>query len=202
MIANVIIQQYIRLIFDLLNYIYPMKKIYPFFLICILFISNSYAQVKPQTVTKSSVTFHIKNLGITVNGLFAGFKGDIKFDPANLAASTIEASVETNTIDTDNGTRNDHLKSDSYFDVAKYPAIMMKSTGFKHKTANSYTGTFNLTIKDITKTVEIPFTYTEAGNTASFRGNFQVERSDYGVGGKSLVMSDDVKVDVEITTAR
>lgn len=179
-----------------------MKKIYPFLLFCILFISYSYAQVKPQTVTKSSVTFHIKNLGITVNGLFAGFKGDIKFDPANLAASTIEASVETNTIDTDNGTRNDHLKSDSYFDVARYPTITMKSTSFKHKIGNSYTGTFNLTIKDITKTVEIPFTYTETGNTASFKGNFQVERSDYGVGGKSLVMSDDVKVDIDIATTR
>jgi polyisoprenoid-binding protein YceI len=179
-----------------------MKKIYPFLLSFILFISFSYAQVKPQTVTKSSVTFHIKNLGITVNGLFGGFKGDIKFDPGNLAGSTIEASVEANTIDTDNGTRNDHLKSDSYFDVAKYPTIIMKSTGFKHKVGNSYTGTFNLTIKDVTKPVEIPFTYTETGSTASFKGNFQVQRSDFGIGGKSLVMSDDVKIDIDVATSR
>jgi polyisoprenoid-binding protein YceI len=179
-----------------------MKKIYPFLLFLILFISHSYAQVKPQTVTKSSVAFHIKNIGITVNGLFAGFKGDIKFDPANLEGSTIEASVETNTIDTDNGTRNDHLKSDSYFDVAKYPTITIKSTAFKHKFGNSYSGTFNLTIKDVTKSVEIPFTCTETGSAASFKGNFQVERSDFGIGGKSLVMSDDVKVDIDVTTAR
>jgi polyisoprenoid-binding protein YceI len=179
-----------------------MKKICPLLLSFVLFISYSFGQVKPQTVTKSSVTFHIKNLGITVDGLFAGFKGDIKFDPANLTGSLIEASVETNTIDTDNGTRNDHLKSDSYFDVAKYPVITMKSTAFKHKTGNSYSGTFNLTIKDVTKSVEIPFTYTETGNTASFKGNLQVERTDYGVGGKSLVMSDDVKIDIEISTTK
>jgi polyisoprenoid-binding protein YceI len=179
-----------------------MKKIYPLFLSFVLLINYSHAQVKPQTVTKSSVTFHIKNLGITVDGLFAGFKGDIKFDPANLAGSTIEASVETNTIDTDNGTRNDHLKSDSYFDVAKYPTITMKSTAFKHKIGNSYSGTFNITIKDVTRSVEIPFTYTETGNTANFKSNFQVERSDYGVGGKSLVMSDDVKIDIDVTTAK
>ena len=179
-----------------------MKKIYPVLLSFILLISYSYAQVKPQTVTKSSVTFHIKNMGITVDGLFAGFKGDVKFDPANLAGSTIEGSVETNTIDTDNGTRNDHLKSDSYFDVAKYPTITMKSTGFKHKIGNNYTGTFNITVKDVTKSVEVPFTYTETGNTAEFKGNFQVERSDYGVGASSLVMSDDVKIDIDVTTGK
>ena len=127
-----------------------MKKVYPF-LILSFFISAAFSQSKSQTVTKSSVVFHIKNLGITVDGTLAGFKGAINFDPANLTTSTIEASVETNTIDTDNGTRNDHLKSDSYFDAVKYPTITIKSVSFKHKSGNNYSGTFNLTIKNVTK---------------------------------------------------
>jgi polyisoprenoid-binding protein YceI len=178
-----------------------MKKIY-LFLIALIFTSYSFAQVKPQTVTKSSVLFHIKNLGITIDGTFVGFKGDIKFDPANLAGSSVSATVDVNTIDTDNGTRNDHLKSDSYFDAAKYPTISIKSTAFRHKSGNNYAGTFSLTIKDVTKTIEIPFTYTETGSTAEFKGNFQVERTDYGVGGKSLVMSNDVKVELDVTTSK
>jgi polyisoprenoid-binding protein YceI len=178
-----------------------MKKIYPV-LLFILFTTLAFAQVKQQTVTKSAVTFHIKNLGITVDGILGGFKGDIKFDPANLAGSTIEASVETNTIDTDNGTRNDHLKSDSYFDAAKYPAITMKSVSFKHNSGNKYTGTFNLTIKDKTNTVTVPFTFAETGNSAEFKGNLQIKRTDYGVGGRSLVMSDDVKIDIDVTTTK
>jgi polyisoprenoid-binding protein YceI len=178
-----------------------MKKIYLFFSL-LLFISPAFAQVKPQTVTKSSIVFHIKNLGITIDGTLAGFKGDIKFDPANLAGSTIEASVDVNTLDTDNGTRNDHLKSDSYFDVAKYPAITMKSTAFKHSSGNNYKGTFNLTIKNITKSIEIPFTYTETADSAQFKGNFQIERTDYGVGGRSLVMSNDVKVELAVSTTK
>lgn len=178
-----------------------MKKIYPL-LVCLLLVSYSFAQVKPQTITRSSVIFHIKNLGITIDGKFTGFKGDIKFDPANLPGSSISATVDVNTIDTDNGTRNDHLKSDSYFDAAKYPTITLKSTAFKHKSGNAYSGTFSLTIKDVTKTIEIPFTYTETGNTAAFKGNFQLGRTDYGVGGKSLVMSNDVKVDLEATTSK
>lgn len=178
-----------------------MKKICPFFIL-ILFAATSFAQVKQQTVTKSAITFHIKNLGITVDGIFTGFKGEIKFDPANLAASTIVASVETNTIDTDNGTRNDHLKSDSYFDAAKYPAITMKSVSFKHNSGNRYTGTFNLTIKDKTNTVNVPFTFAETGNGTELKGNFQIKRTDYGVGGRSLVMSDDVKIGIDVTTTK
>jgi len=178
-----------------------MKKIY-LLLISLLFIGYSFAQVKPQTVTKLSVVFHIKNLGITVDGTIAGFKGDIKFDPAKLDSSSIEASVDVNTLDTDNGTRNDHLKSDSYFDVAKYPAISMKSTAFKHSSGNNYKGTFSLTIKNVTKTIEVPFTYIESGNTAELKGNFQVQRTDYGVGGKSLVMSNDVKVELDVITSK
>ncbi|HVW14328.1 MAG TPA: YceI family protein [Mucilaginibacter sp.] len=178
-----------------------MKKIY-LILISFLFISYSFAQVKQQTVTKSSVLFHIKNLGITIDGTLAGFKGDIKFDPANLPASSIQASVDVNTIDTDNGMRNDHLKSDSYFDAEKYPTITMKSTAFRHRSGNNYVGTFDLTIKNVTRSVNVPFSYVETGADGVFKGNFQIERTDYGVGGKSLVMSNDVKVELRVTTAK
>ncbi|HJP64066.1 MAG TPA: YceI family protein [Mucilaginibacter sp.] len=178
-----------------------MKKIYPL-IIAFLLTNCVFAQVKPQTVTRSSVVFHIKNLGITIDGIFAGFKGDIKFDPAKLDSSTIKASVDVNTIDTDNGTRNDHLKSESFFDAAKYPTISMKSAAFKHNSGSNYTGTFNLTIKNVTKTIDVPFTYSETTNTAEFKSNFQIKRSDYGVGGKSLVMSDDVKVELDVTTSK
>ena len=178
-----------------------MKKI----LLVLLFVllnAICFAQVKTQTVTKYSILFHIKNLGITVDGTLAGFKGEIKFDEANLPGSSILASVETNTIDTDNGTRNDHLKSDSYFDVTKYPNITLKSVSFKHIAGNKFTGTFNLTIKDKTNTVTIPFTYTETGSVAEFKGEFQIERTDYGVGGHSLVMSNDVIIDLDLTTSK
>lgn len=178
-----------------------MKKLLP--LLLFLFVTGSaFSQVKGQTITKSSVTFHIKNLGITVDGTLAGLKGEIRFDPTNLQESKIDASVETNTIDTDNGTRNDHLKSDSYFDAAKYPQITVRSVSFKHRSGKNYTGTFSLTIKNITKTVEIPFSYVETGNSESFKGNLQINRTDYGVGSKSMVMADDVKIDIDVTASK
>ena len=141
-------------------------------------------------------------MGINANGNISGFKGDIQFDTDHLDASTITASVDVNTINTDNETRDNHLKSDSYFDAAKYPAISIKSVSFKHKSGNNYTGIFNLAIKDKTNQVELPFTYAETGNTASFKGTLQIKRSDYGIGSKSMIMSNDVTISIGVETTK
>jgi polyisoprenoid-binding protein YceI len=163
--------------------------------------SYSFSQSK-YTVTKSTIIFQIKNLGINTNGSISGFKGDIQFDPAHLVASSIEASVETNTINTGNDTRDEHLRGDSYFEAAKYPKILIKSISLKHKGSDSYTGTFSLTIKDKTTTVTIPFNYAETGNTASFKGTLQIKRSDYDIGSKSMVMSDDVNISIDVEATK
>jgi polyisoprenoid-binding protein YceI len=167
----------------------------------LLFTPFCFAQAK-HIPTKSTVTFQIKNLGINVGGSFSGFKGDLQFDPSRLDSSRIEASVDAKTINTDNDGRDEHLRSDSYFDVDKYPQITLKSVSFRHKSGNNYSGVFNLTIKDKTRQVELPFTYTENGGAASFRGNLKIQRTDYGVGGTSLVMADDVSISINVDTTR
>jgi polyisoprenoid-binding protein YceI len=178
-----------------------MKKISAIFLLAI-FSGFAFTYITKQNITKSAITFKIKNLGINVGGSFSGLKADINFDPTHLDSSTIEASVQSNTINTDNDSRDKHLKSDDYFDVDKYPEIKMKSVSIKHNNGSNYTGTFNLTIKDKTNQVQIPFTYSENGNTANFKGSFKIKRSDYGVGGKSMVMSDDVTISIDVSTSK
>lgn len=171
-------------------------------LISLLFTAvTAFSQAK-HTVTKASVTFQIKNLGVNTAGTFSGFKGELQLDPAHPEVSRIDASIEVKTINTGSQTRDEHLKGDSYFDAEKYPLITMKSVAFKHKSGNSYTGTFNLTIKDKTSPVELPFTYTETANTATFKGTLNIKRSDYGIGGKSLIMSDDVTVFIDVDTTK
>lgn len=176
-----------------------MKKYFLF--IALLAITNAFAQVK-HAVTKSTVTYEIKNMGINTHGSFGGLTIDIKFDAQNLPASSIEASIETATLNSDNEMRDKHLKSEDYFDIAKYPKITMKSVSFKHKSGGNYTGVFNVTIKDKTKTVEVPFTYTESGNTAAFKGNFTINRQDFGVGGSSMVLSKEATITIEVETTK
>ncbi|MFB0499023.1 YceI family protein [Mucilaginibacter sp. P25] len=150
-----------------------------------------------QTVSKSDISFKIKNLGFNVGGTFGGLQADIKFKPNDLEGSSIEASVLSSTVNTDNESRDRHLKSEDYFDVIKYPKITLKSVSFKRKSGSNYTGNFNVTIRDKTKLIEVPFTYTESGNTAQLKGNFMILRTDFGIGGKNLILSNEANVSVE-----
>jgi len=172
-----------------------MKKVFVFILIVSALCSGT---VHAQTAAiRSSITFEIKNLGITTGGSIGGLATKVNFNPANLPSSTLEASVDVKTINTDNDSRDEHLRSEDFFDVARYPKISLRSVAFKHRSGNNYTGTFMLTIKDKSKQVEIPFTFSDKGNTVEFKGTFKINRLDYGVGSSSMVLSDDVTVSID-----
>jgi len=172
-----------------------MKRILTVLLGCILF--GVYLASAQNTVAHSAITFKIKNLGIGVDGTVGGLQATIHFNPADMVSASIEASVDTKTISTDNSMRDDHVRSDEFFDAAKYPKILLKSISIKHKSGNKYTGQFNLTIKNKTKTVEIPFTYTAKGTLSDFTGSFRINRLDYGIGDSSLTLSDEVIISID-----
>lgn len=171
-------------------------------LLFIIIISAAGFTYSDNTVTRSSITFAVKNMGITCNGSFGGLKADVHFNGADLNNSAIEASVDAATINTDNSSRDEHLKTEDFFDIARYPKITLKSVSFKHRSGSNYTGTFNLTLKNKTKQVEIPFTFTEKGNTQTFKGSFKLNRLDYGVGESSIVLSDDVTVSIDVEVGK
>jgi polyisoprenoid-binding protein YceI len=168
----------------------------------LLFIGTvSFAQTR-HTVIKSAVTYQIKNLGINTSGKLGGLTANIAFDKASLATSSIEASVDVTTIDSDNAMRDNHLKAEDYFDAEHHPKILMKSVSFKPKGGNNFTGLFNITIKGKTKPVEVPFTYTESPGAALFKGSFKINRHDFGVGGKSMVLADEAVVELTVETSK
>jgi polyisoprenoid-binding protein YceI len=178
-----------------------MKRIVTLIIPLLILVTVAFAQTKT-VINKANIKFQIKNLGINTGGDINGLQATIQFDPAKLDGSTIDATLDANSVNTDNDLRDKHLRSDEFFDVEKYPKITIKSTSFKHKSGDNYTGQFNLTIKDKTKALEIPFTYTTTGSTAVFKGNFKLNRLDFGVGGKSFVMADDVFVTIEVEAAK
>jgi polyisoprenoid-binding protein YceI len=171
-----------------------MKKKFALLITLFLLSTSLFAQ---NTVTRSAITFKTKNLGIGVDGSISGLEATIHFNPNNLAAASFDASVDVKTITTDNSLRDDHLKSDEFFDVARYPAITIKSVAITHKSGNKYTGQFNLTIKNKTKTIEMPFTYTAKGDLGDFNGSFKINRLDYGVGDSSLTLSNEVTISID-----
>lgn len=149
--------------------------------------------------TDSKVHFVIKNFGIKVGGDFTGLKGTIKFDPVNYASSVFDVTVDANTIDTDNSSRDGHLRKSDYFDVATYKTIHFKSTKV---VLSSVKGRFyiygDLTIKGITKPVEFGFGATAKDGGYFFDGEFTINRRDFGVGGSSISLSDNLTVSLSV----
>lgn len=148
--------------------------------------------------TKATVTFKIKNAGLTVNGSFGGFMGNLVFDPAMPEKAQLTASVDVATLETGVGMRNNHLKKEDYFDVEKYPRISLKTMRIDKKGSNVYEGTFAVTLKGITRNVTIPFTVTQTGMMAQFAGEFEINRRDYKIGGRSLLMGNDVTISIAV----
>lgn len=168
-------------------------------LINLLLGFSTITMVLAQPIKHAEITFKIKNAGLTVNGSLGNFDGKIDFDPANLLESKIVASVDVSTIETGIGMRDKHLKKEDYFDAEKFPKINMESVSLTSKEDNAYEGKFKLTIKGHTEEIKLPFTVNTDGDISTFDGNFEIDRRDYGVGGNSFLMSDDVKVFIKVS---
>jgi polyisoprenoid-binding protein YceI len=161
----------------------------------------AFAQVN-KSLTKSLVTFKIKNAGFTISGIIKAVQADVAFNPANLAASKIDAIADVTTINTDNDLRDEHLKGEDFLNVAKYPAITMKSVSFSKKNSSNYVGQFNVTIKDKTKLISIPFSYNDAGSAVALKGTFKISRADFGIGKSSMLLSDEANITIEVEASK
>ncbi len=170
--------------------------------VTLMFLMLSYTAQTNWKISQSNITFKIKNAGITVNGNLSSPKGIISFDEQNYKTGKVEVSIEVNTLKTGVSKRDEHLKKPEYFDVAAFPTIKLNSRFFGQEREGHYVLHANLLMKGITKAISIPFTYTEQGNNATFNTTFKINRLDFGIGSKSIILSDDVTIQIELTTAK
>ncbi len=153
----------------------------------------------------SSANFSVKHLLVsTVRGRFAsGVTGTIHLDSQDISKSTVIADIKTDTIDTDNSMRDKDLHSEKFFDVQKYPDIKFQSTSVQHR-GDDYVATGNLTIKDVTRQVELPFTLTQAEvrgkKKIGVEAHLTINRLDYHVEYDSTgtTVSKDVEIEIDL----
>lgn len=151
----------------------------------------------------SVIQFKIRNLGLSVTGTFRGLKGTIGFDPSDLAKARFEASVDAASINTGIALRNEHLRGKDYFDVKNYPRIQLVSTQIKSGSGEGeYLFYGTLTIKNVSRSVMFPFRAKKQGEGFIFEGQFRLNRRDYGVGGSSLSLSDQLTVQLTVTATK
>ena len=159
----------------------------------------------------SSVGFKIKHLAIsTVNGQFKNFSGNISFDPAHVADSKAEATIKTESVDTQQAKRDDHLRSPDFFEAAKFSEINFKTKKITDATPDSFKAEGDLTLHGVTKPVVLDVTVGGLGKDpygnerAAFSATTKINRKDFGlVWSKTLdtgalVVGDDVTINLEI----
>ncbi|UIR57702.1 YceI family protein [Sphingobacterium sp. SRCM116780] len=158
----------------------------------------------------SEIEFKVRHMMITnVKGQFQNFDITVTGESAQLEDAKINVTIQTDSINTKNEQRDQHLKSGDFFDVANYPAITFASTAIKTD-GNDISLVGDLTIKGITKQITFdvefgglakdPWGNQKAGYTVTGK----INRQDYGLtwnaaletGG--VMVSDDVKFQAEI----
>jgi polyisoprenoid-binding protein YceI len=146
------------------------------------------------------INFIIKNAGVKVNGFIAGLEGFIIMDSQTERPIKIEGTIDPNTVQTGITLRDNHLKKADYFNVKEFPKMRMTSTSITKTGKGKYLGNFDLVIKDIKKNISIPFTLSAKNNVYALKGEFSINRLDFNLGEKSIILSDNVDVKLEFNT--
>ncbi len=165
----------------------------------------------------SSIGFVVKHLAVSnVRGEFKEFSVQkLKADPASGKITALEASAATKSIDTRQEKRDNHLRSDDFFNAEKFPNLTLK---LKSVTWNGdkFTADVDLTIRDKTKTVKLTGEKSSAtrvnfGDGPQLRVGYQasttINRKEFGLAWAKVieavpVVADDVKIELEIEMFR
>jgi polyisoprenoid-binding protein YceI len=160
--------------------------------------AQQYTPVEQGSVIKFKVG-HTMVFKSTVTGTFKGLKGTILFDPKNLAQASFNVSVDVQTISSGIGMRDNDLKKEKYFDVSKYPVILIKSENIsKGPQEGSYVFSGTLTMKGVTKNISFPFYAKPSNDGYQFQGSFQLNRLDYNLGPENSI---DKNVEIDLTVS-
>jgi polyisoprenoid-binding protein YceI len=158
----------------------------------------------------TQVEFSAKHLGMmTVRGYFDEVSATADIDPDHPEAASVEVTISTASIRTNNGVRDNDIRSSNFLEVDKYPVITFRSTGVEPSGPDHYTLTGDLTIKDNTHSVALDVTKYGEFNDAGMMGHriaygatSKINRKDFGLRFNAvldgrLVVSEEIQIMIE-----
>jgi len=190
-----------------------MKTVKLMLAVLTLFASASFSQVKWNIDNShSSIIFRVKHMVISeVSGYFKEFSGGLDSKKVDdFSDAKVNFTIKTGTVTTDNEKRDEHLRSDDFFNAAKFPEIKFVSKSFKKTGKGKFLLTGDLTMRDVTKEVKLEVIYNGNvndpwGNTrAGFKLTGKLNRQDYGLkfsqalGTGEAVVGNEVKIEGNI----
>lgn len=172
---------------------------------------NTQAQSWNLDKSHSSLNFSVEHMVISeTEGTFKNYSVEVLSAKPDFTDAQISFEAEVGSINTESEMRDNHLKSDDFFNAEKFPKIIFKSSSLKKLSDKKYVLEGDLSIRDVTKKIKLDVTY---GGTvkdpygmtrAGFRVSGSINRFDYNLkwsnkldnGG--LMVGDKVNLDIKI----
>jgi polyisoprenoid-binding protein YceI len=153
----------------------------------------------------SAAQFSVRHMGIsTVRGTFTKV-GGVVVDSPDLSKASVKVTIDASSVDSRVQKRDDDLRSDHYFDVAKYPTITFQSTKVESAGTGKLKVTGDLTIHGVTKQVVLdvdgPTAAIKDPRGGSHRGvsaTTTISRADFGVGAASPMIGDQIAIQLDV----
>jgi polyisoprenoid-binding protein YceI len=138
----------------------------------------------------ASIGFETLHLGYSVlAGRFDTFSGTFDYDSADPSAASVSVTIDTSSVNSNHGARDNHLRSDDFLDVAAHPEASFVSTGVEVTGDKTATITGDLTLRGITKPVVLDAEFVGEGKDpwggyrAGFKGSTTIQLGDFGMDG-------------------
>ncbi|HHU44202.1 MAG TPA: YceI family protein [Actinomycetales bacterium] len=176
--------------------------------------SNDYAGTWNVDPSHSQIGFMVRHAMVTkTRGEFTDYEASFTIDAENPANSTGKAVIKANSIDTGNEDRDNHVRTGDFFEVEQFPEITFEATSAKATGENTGVLTGDLTIKGVTKSidldVEIEGTAVDAYDLTriGFTATGSINRKDFGVDWQAplnsgVMVSDKVVLEIEISAVK
>ncbi len=184
-----------------------MNRRFLLLLVTFLFLTGAAGQVRAADnygidPMHSGVNFKISHVGLAwIYGRFNSYSGSFTIDPDDPGKCTFELKINTESIDTNNKTRDTHLRSPDFFNVKQFSAITFESTGVK-AIKDGYEVTGNLTMHGVTKPVTFALIggkkaeFPKGTPRTGYSTDLIIKRSEFGVGKEQFAgaLGDEVHV--------
>lgn len=185
-----------------------MKKLLGLAALILLSASAFAADALQIDPAHSSINFRVRHMLISnVPGSITGISGTVHFDDKDVTKSSIDVTIKVTTINTGNEGRDRDLRSPNFFDTDKYPEAKFVSKRIE-KRGDNYVAIGDLTLKDVTKQIELPFELaknnTPAGPAIGVSASTTINRKDYHINYNRVmdsggaVVSDEVKLEIDL----
>jgi polyisoprenoid-binding protein YceI len=169
----------------------------------------------------TEINFTVKHFFTPVTGTFKDYEVNFWFDQANPANSSVKVSIDVASVDTKNERRDNHLRSGDFFNAEAHPKMTFESTSVRQVSADKLVATGDLTIKGITREVELPINLLGiqeipegpmremlggVARVASFEATALLDRREFEVGvanwAQTMIVGGEVEVSINLEANR